>query len=592
MKKNIFIGSLALCMALLSFSACNDTKFLAENPLSFYTTDNIISSPEQVNQLLTTSYARVRELYCESGTYRYFRRGVGTDMYDCSIIRQGDRLSDYSILNAATPAYNNTYSFFYVIINSANTALYWADQVEWGTPGEKAYTVAQARFIRAFAYRHLGEVFGGVPLVTELTTAPRYDYTRASQMETYQFAIDEMEAILNDLPETTPEAGRLVRAAAQHNLCQLYIDKGVEENLAGGSPNASWQTALRYADGIIDGGTYSLMTERFGTRRDEKPDFFFAISDNEKTPETRYSANGYEVEGNVFWDLFQKGNQDYQDGNREAIWCAQSDYAIRRRDGNGEKSGLNYAPDFGPVFRDQASGVVSGQNDDVGGVGMVGTCIPTAYSRDLVYEDKWGDDLRNSEAVLRRVFYGNVRANTEYYGKQVPWDVLYRVEDGKVNDAAYTELYPISCKIAADVFEGVADGEPRYYLFRDEYLIRLPETILLRAEVKWRLGDNAGAAADINLLRARAKCGYMVTAADVNADLILDERARELLYEECRWITLLRFRDGQLAAERIKKYSYWDYPRNTLNKEVTLWPIPQTVIDTNKDKPLAQNPGW
>jgi hypothetical protein len=49
---------------------------------------------------------------------------------------------------------------------------------------------------------------------------------------------------------------------------------------------------------------------------------------------------------------------------------------------------------------------------------------------------------------------------------------------------------------------------------------------------------------------------------------------------------------GTVAVDRIKKYAYWDDPRNTLTKNFNLWPIPQTVIDTNKDKPLAQNPGW
>ena len=122
-------------------------------------------------------------------------------------------------------------------------------------------------------------------------------------------------------------------------------------------------------------------------------------------------------------------------------------------------------------------------------------------------------------------------------------------------------------------------------------MIRLAETILLRAEAKMRNGDKAGAAADINMLRDRAKCGYKVTADDVNVDLILDERARELVYEETRWNTLLRM-GGTVAVDRIKKYAYWDYPRTTLNKNFNLWPIPQTVIDTNKDVPMQQNPGW
>ena len=134
-------------------------------------------------------------------------------------------------------------------------------------------------------------------------------------------------------------------------------------------------------------------------------------------------------------------------------------------------------------------------------------------------------------------------------------------------------------------------GENRSNLFRDEYLIRLPETILLRAEAKMRSGDNAGAADDINLLRKRAQCDYLVKASEVNVDLILDERARELVYEECRWNTLLRM-GGTVAVDRIKKYAYWDDPRTTLTKKFNLWPIPQVVIDTNKDVVMEQNPGW
>ena len=49
---------------------------------------------------------------------------------------------------------------------------------------------------------------------------------------------------------------------------------------------------------------------------------------------------------------------------------------------------------------------------------------------------------------------------------------------------------------------------------------------------------------------------------------------------------------GTLASERIREYSYWDYPRSGAMKNFGLWPIPQTVIDTNKDVKIEQNEGW
>ena len=590
MKISIRVGVLALSSILFS---CNDNAFLGENPETFYTIENIFTTSSQVEQVVTSCYAHVRLIYCPHENWDLdwyaYRLGNGTDMYDVATIRLGNRFNDYSILNSQTKGFFCTYSAFYQLINIANTAIAAADleNIVWASESEKARIVAVARFFRAFAYRNLGELFGGVPIVTDLTTEPRYDYTRSTRLETYQFAIDELEACLNDLPETTAEAGKLVRAAAQHNLCQLYIDKGVVLSEDGGDVTSAYNKAVEYADAVINSGLYSLMTERFGTRSTEDPQFYYASSDAEQTEAHLYERAGYKIEGNVFWDLFQVGNQDYQLGNKEAIWVAQIDYEVYKKEG---AQGTIYSGYYCPVFRDQGGEYATGSMEDVGGLG---TCAvqPTFYTRDLIYEDKWNTDLRNSDAVFRRTILGNV-PGTDYYGKRLPWSLLYREDaSGKKNDVATTQLYPVSCKVGPDKYVGIEDGENRSHLFRDDYLIRLPETILLRAEAKFRLGNKQSAADDINLLRDRAKCEYRVTAADIDLDLILDERARELVYEESRWNTLLRM-GGTVAIDRIKKYSYWDYPRTTLNKTFNLWPIPQTVIDTNKDVKLEQNPGW
>lgn len=587
--KNTVVG----LFVMFSLFSCDDSSFLKENPETFYTIDNIFTSSSQINQVVTSCYEQVRYIYCpyenwDLELYAY-KLNNGTDLFDVPTIRFGNRFNDYSILSSQSGAYYKIYSAFYQLINIANTALAASEleKMVWASDSEKARVVAEARFFRAFAYRNLAELYGGVPLVTSLTTEPRYDYKRSTRLEVYQFAIDEMELCLRDLPETTSEAGNLVKAAAQHNLCQLYIDKGVLLAEEGGDAMSSYNQAVKYADDVIDSGTYSLMTERFGSRMNENPEFYFANNQADQTPDHLYSSKGYGIEGNVYWDLFQVGNQDYQLGNKEAIWVAQVDYDVYKKEGD---KGALYAGYNCPVFRDQGGSFAIGSMEDVGGLG---TCavMPTFYTREIIYDGKWEDDMRNSEAVFRRTILGNVK-DTEYYGKPIPWNILYREDAaGKKNDAATTLLYPISCKVGPDKYTGVEDGENRSRVFRDDYLIRLSETILLRAEAKMRKGDNDGAASDINMLRKRAQCKYLVTASDINLDLILDERARELVYEESRWNTLLRM-GGSVATDRIKEYAYWDFPRTTLNKSFNLWPIPQTVIDTNKDEKLEQNPGW
>ena len=581
---------------MVSLTGCNDEEFLKEDPKYFYTPDNVFSTASQVDQVLVSCYSHIRAMYAveKNATANAFRAADGTDMGDVAKFRQGNRFNDYYNINPENDVFLTNFKHWYYLIAKANLAIYAADleDIYWGSQQEKDYAIAQAKFFRAWSYRNLGELYGGVPIVTELVEEPRFNFARTSRVETYQYAIDDLESVLDLLPATPPQPGRIAKGAALHTLCQLYLDKGIALEAEGkaSEAKAAYDKSIEYGNDVIDGGVHSLMTERFGKRKNEGPVYYFANSPSAKTPETLYSAAGVNIEGNVFWDMFQTGNEDYADGNKESLWTAQSSIGAFLEDSD---AGFMHGRQYGPVFRDGASNAyLNGSMEDVGGHGVC-FVMPTFYARDIVYEGKWGKDMRNSEAVLRRTFLGNVPGTT-YYGKVIPWDVLYSrngTADQRSDDE--TRHYPVSCKIATDYYVGVEElGEAnRNRLFRDEYIIRLAETILLRAEAKMRAGDNAGAAADINKLRERAQCEYKVTAADVNVDLILDERCRELLYEECRWNTLLRM-GGSVAVERISKYAYWDAKSTLAGRTFNLWPIPQNVIDSNKDVVIEQNPDW
>jgi len=572
MKRIYLYGVCAIIGLLLSAAGCkSDKEFLAEIPPTFYTVDNAFSTSAQIDQALVSIYSQLRDLWAnpsEEG-WIFVLRGNGTDMYDVPSIRRGNSFNNYGTINPDHSTFYNAYSTWYQIISKANLAIYSSEleHIAWANAEEKAYALAQARFFRAFAYLNLGELFGGVPIVTEITTQPKYDFVRSTRVETYQFVIDELSAIENDLPITTSVGGRLVRGAAQHMLARAYLAQGIQLAAEGNTSAAqsAFNQSVASADKVINDGTFSLMKSRFGSRKDEE-------------------------QGNVYWDLFQEDNVNYQDGNTECIWALQIDYAAYRAEDG--KSKLPYSRTYGPVFRDGAPEHLTGTLEDVGGRGIA-QMIPTMYTRDEIYADKWENDLRNSDIVFRRTFIGNV-PSSPYYGQPVPWEVIYNgSNDATTNKANQSLCYPVSCKIATDRYTGLADGENMSNLFRDDYFIRLSETILLRAEAKQRLGDKPGAAVDINLLRGRAQCSYMVTAADVDDqfNLILDERARELIYEESRWNTLLRMA-GTIAVDRIRKYAFWPEAAATLTFNYNLWPIPTTVIDTNKDVPLAQNEGW
>jgi hypothetical protein len=79
---------------------------------------------------------------------------------------------------------------------------------------------------------------------------------------------------------------------------------------------------------------------------------------------------------------------------------------------------------------------------------------------------------------------------------------------------------------------------------RDYPLFRLADIYLLRAEVRNRQGNAAGALDDLNLIRRRANAqGYTLTelnTVEKMEDAILDDRDLELAFEGQRWYDLLR----------------------------------------------------
>jgi len=115
------------------------------------------------------------------------------------------------------------------------------------------------------------------------------------------------------------------------------------------------------------------------------------------------------------------------------------------------------------------------------------------------------------------------------------------------------------------------------------YVIRLSETILLRAEAKNELGDINGALDDLQLVRDRVNLPVksLTTQVDVREAILL-ERRLELAFEFYRWYDLLR------AGTAITTMQALGYP--AVDPRDLLFPIPQDARDRNPN--LTQNIGY
>jgi hypothetical protein len=107
----------------------------------------------------------------------------------------------------------------------------------------------------------------------------------------------------------------------------------------------------------------------------------------------------------------------------------------------------------------------------------------------------------------------------------------------------------------------------------------------------------------INVLRVRAACAgppqcqvshkadpaILVSAAQMNLDFVMDERARELAGEYNRWKDLRR-PGKQFFLDRIKRYN--PYAQPNIQDKHYFRPIPQRQINGVTGTPYPQNPGW
>lgn len=559
---------------LFSTSCVVDTD-LQETPKDFSSPENSFINKAGFESALSQIYLSIRtNMYAQDDEY-YNYDMLGMDVDLAVRILSNDTYGEYFFWNTINPDdgfakkwWGRLYDWVFkanVIINRADESV-----VKWDSEEDRNKIVAEAMFLRAFAYHFLANMWGDVPLVLEETSSPKFDYVRDPQLDVYKQCKADLEYAVQWLPSVDKtKGGRANKAAAYHLLSEISL---CLEDYSG---------AVNAASQVIDDPNFRLMTERFGVRKD----FLFRGYD--------YQGEA-EPWGDVYWDLFQEGNMNWQEGCLEAIWNVEFDPKILGG-GNTTQWGGNFGLErhwSTPWWNSKdKNGVSNFLKDTLGGRQTPqGNLFPTEYSGVTIweYKDDWDRDIRNSKYNIQREFYWTNPAS-EFYGQQIS---LENIGDPSIIQKQTAPSYIKAVNaVHHRQFQDPSSGEwhDNGRIYKDWYLMRLPETYLLRAEAHLKMGNQQQAADDINVIRNRAKA-TPVNAGDVNLDLILDERARELYMEEFRFNTLAR--TGKLV-EYLKKY----HPAVIQNNyQLPLYknklPIPQSVIEANKGAVMTQNEGY
>jgi hypothetical protein len=546
--KNIITTSIAFII-LVSFSGCK--KFLDEELKTELAPTNTYTSTYGFEVGSAGLYALTRSEYntygeggafIHNGATPYESLQAATDIAD--VFNSDASLTAFANLTLTpTERFVGTYwNWAYSLISSANLMLVYSEKnTNWDLPTDKVRFQAEARFFRAYAYRTLVYLYGDVPYVETILYDFKLNFTRTPKAEVIAHMVDDLKFAVENLP-TNPDVasfkeGKLTKWAASHLLSEIYL-------LQGDYPGAE-NAALA----VINSGYYNLMKTRFGVSKDKA--------------------------GDVFSDLFLENNQNRKSANRESIWVLQFQFnTVGGGTNSDDWTRRAWIPNYSSI-----SGFVLA--DTLGGRGIA-QLVPMRWWLGTNRTNASGNvagifnasDIRNSNYNIKRDWYYNNAGDASLYGKKAP-----------ITEQTWfttKTLFPAITKF----FYGRPENLSLTGSYKDRMKFRLAETYLLLAEAYLGQSNPQKAADAVNEVRRRAGAGD-VGAAQMDMDFLLDERIRELVGEESRRFTLVRTKK---YVDRVKTYNA--AIKDKVNENHMLWPIPQTIIDANRDAPFPQNPGY
>ncbi len=551
---------LILASACITLSSCSD--FLNEEALDFKNAENSFVTSSDFDKSVNDLYWLVRSEFYSGSEQQTFDYIFGTDLVYDGQIQGAQRFNDFdNTCNPSNTYLNSHWTNLYKIIAESNTIISRLPSSSISESDRPTYE-AKAKFFRGFAYRTLVYLYGGVPIELEEVATPKKNYVRSSKEEVLSQVIEDLRFAANNLPQITDVAdGEISQPAAYHLLSEVYL------------ANQQYQEAYDAATFVIDNPELELMTKRFGSLQSEP--------------------------GDVYYDLFRVGNQNRKSGNTEAIWVVQYETNVIGGDnGTSNVYGSGYKAErvFCPLVRDlrvdgeSVSPFLWPTSTFTSGGRGVGFGIPTIYFSNTIWEKSDWNDMRNSNYNIVRKFtcdnpaskfYGQV-LDTENppAGVEVPSRSWYAYQTKCTTPGQHPkELF--------DNIETLTLSSNAGFTYTDQYLFRLAETYLLRAEAALGMNRKDLAKADINVVRSRANA-IPCTEADIDIDYILDERMRELGLEEKRRLTL-----GRLGLVYYRTVEVAHNPLvNNMTEKHNLWPIPYAEIERNTEANLEQNPGY
>lgn len=206
---------------LILLTSCSG--FLDREPLDQITQGNFYRTASDANLAVVSIYSVI------GGTNWYGKSWMLTEIPSDNSTTGGNDPDFSPIDNFTISTDNGPLTEFwterYRAIALANQVLHFVPSIEMEAELKASY-LAEARFVRAFAYFDLVRIYGGVPIVEEIPSITSdLLVSRNLKSEVYDFIIEDLQYAENNLPETrsSADAGRATNYAAKAILAKVHL---------------------------------------------------------------------------------------------------------------------------------------------------------------------------------------------------------------------------------------------------------------------------------------------------------------------------------------------------------------------------------
>ncbi|MBB5634496.1 hypothetical protein HDF26_002836 [Pedobacter cryoconitis] len=538
-----------------------------------------------------------------SGVYNALRLGIKTDgasgleLYQLDRFSFSGQTSGSEVLMAGTVTTGNSmfsdnWKNMYEGIQRANDAIKNIPLKSPSADAKKSRYVAEAKFLRAYFYLRLNQLYKGVPIYLEPFLADDATKGRATEEDVWTQVITDLTACIAEpnLPD---------RYAAG-NAAYGHITKGAAYALRGKAYLYQQKWALAAADfsKVKDAGygLFNNYTTLFKTANEQSNEMIFSIqnigiANSGSTTQffcgTRSSFgscwNTYHVSPNLV-DLYE--NADGSKFSWESVIPGYSALSVAEREVYFLRNNLTAAEITAATTRGAKMSLY----------------LPTGNEARILQAYTNRDPRLAANVITPYSTYAGVYSGIN---ATVTSRWPYRSEaalNGDLRTDTQSYFYYLYRKF---VYEGASETLNRSYGPTDFPIIRYADVLLMWAEALNEQGSTGDAIAKVNEVRSRAGAavlqmgnGSLPTFVSDQVNLrerIRNERRVEFPNEGINYFDELRWKSWKdkvfYAGNGVKQiWGNTVYPYTFKGDYIYSWPVPQVEIERNPN--LKQNTGW